>query len=288
MTPAATVPPLVGADEVTARVDALVDELLDGCGAVRIGGVLPAERVAEARRLIRRAPGGSEGGRHRVWGLLGLGEVFVEMVQLAPVLALVDALLGDLCILGSIGSHRLLPGARGQGAHIDYPYWDLYNPEAYPRRFGAAYSLNCQVTICLDDFDADSGATAWVPGSQRHLSFPGDRASFDAAASRLTGRAGDALVFNGACHHASMPNTGDRERTGVLLQYLPWFVVPMEDLAATVPSSVLADATPTLRRLLGLHERGVDTIDLPPDCPRVPEGRRDGGPRTDAGATYGN
>lgn len=278
---------VVAADAATSA-DALADELLDGAGAVRLTGAVTPEQIHDARERIRRAPADRDGERLRIWRVLGLGEVFEALVQLPPVLAIVDSLLGDQATIGSVGANRVLPGGRGQGAHIDYPYWDVYNPTAYPRRFAHAYALNAQVTILLDDFTEANGATAWAPGTQSLLRFPADRDEFDQRAQRMTGSAGDVVVFNGACWHCAMANESTLERTGLLLQYLPKFVRPMENLFEGLPPQVLDRATPTMQRLLGLHGRTVDTADLPDDCPEVPEPPRTGAARTDAGHTSGN
>jgi len=274
--------------EVADRAEELADELLDGEGAIRLTNVIEPADLADARERIRAAPADRDGERYRVWNVLHLGEVFERMVQIPEVLAIVDTLLGDRATLGSVGANRVLPGGRGQGAHIDYPYWDVYNESAYPRRFSTAYPLNCQVTILLDDFTAESGATAWAPGTQDLLQFPNTRDEFDSRSKQMIGVAGDIVIFNGACWHCAMPNESDAERTGLLLQYLPKFVRPMEDLLTGLPTVVLERATPTLRRLLNLHGRVVDTADLPDDCTEVPEPPRDGTYRTDAGGTSGN
>ncbi len=279
---------VVSPTDAIARADALADALLDDDGAIRIAEAVDHALLSEALERIRQAPADRDGERYRTWNVLALGDVFAQLVQLPSVLAVVDALLGDQAILGSIGANRVLPGGRGQGAHIDYPYWDIYNAAAYPRRFSASYALNCQVTILLDDFTAESGATAWAPGTQGLMRFPDSRAEFDARAQRMLGEAGDVVIFNGACWHCAMPNESAQERTGLLLQYLPKFVKPMEDLHATLPAGFVDAATPTMRRLLGLHGRVVDTADLPDDCPEVPEPPRTGAARTDAGHSSGN
>ena len=260
-------------DQALDAREELADELLDGEGAIRITAALRPDQLRTGRELIRSAPADREGERLRIWRVLGLGPVFEELIQLPAVLAVVDTLLGDQATLGSIGANRILPGGEGQTPHIDYPHWDTYNPTAWPRRFSAAYALNTQVTILLDDFTETNGATAWVPGTQKLMAFP-DPEDFASRAQRMTGSAGDVLVFNGACWHCSMPNHSDAERTGLLLQYLPKFVRPMENLFAGLPRAVIDRATPTVRRLLGLHGRTVTTADLPRDCPEVPEPRR--------------
>ncbi len=278
----------IDAPDVYDERELIADDLLHGHGALRIMNAISTTDLADARQRIIDAPADRDGQRLRVWRVLALGEVFERLVQLDPVLTVVDIVLGDQAIIGSVGANRVLPGGRGQGAHIDYPYWDIYNPSAYPRGFSAAYALNLQVTILLDDFTESSGATAYVPGTQTLLRFPTSRQEFDVGAQRMLGRAGDVVVFNGACWHCAMDNDSEDERTGLLLQYLPKFVKPMERLLETVPAEAMARATPTMRRLLGLHGRTVDTADLPDDCAEVPEVPRSGAARTDAGHSSGN
>lgn len=267
----------ITATEAMATPERWADELLDGDGGISIRSVLTPDEVAAARAIIADAPAQPIGERYRVWGLLGMGDVFERMVQLPAVLAVVDALLGDQAALGSIGANRIRPGGGGQTPHIDYPHWDTYNPEAWPRRFGPAYALNTQATIVLDDFTATTGATAWAPGTQTLMEHP-DPERFAERAERMVARAGDALVFNGAVWHCAMPNESGVERTGVLLQYVPKFVRPMEDLLDGLPRDVLDRATPTMRRLLHLHGREVPDNDLPHGCPEVPEPRRTDAP----------
>ena len=87
--------------------------------------------------------------------------------------------------------------------------------------------------------------------SQGDLSYPYDREAFDRDAVRMIGRAGDVVVFNGMCWHCAMPNESDSDRTGVLVEYLPKFVRPLED-HSVVRAEVVERATPMLRQLLGI------------------------------------
>jgi ectoine hydroxylase-related dioxygenase (phytanoyl-CoA dioxygenase family) len=50
-----------------------------------------------------------------------------------------------------------------------------------------------------------------------------------------------------------MPNPSTQDRSAVLIQYLPKFVKPMEDLRAMVGEAFVKNASPTMRQLLGLN-----------------------------------
>lgn len=46
---------------------------------------------------------------------------------------------------------------------------------------------------------------------------------------QVTGKKGDVFLFTGLLHHASSDNKSNACRSGVLAQYLPKYVRPMED-----------------------------------------------------------
>lgn len=75
--------------------DAIVEDLLNGDGAVRLTGLFPPEDIAEARRIVMDHPDRDAGKvthfqgaaeaegtialQRRVWNLLAKGEVFARM-----------------------------------------------------------------------------------------------------------------------------------------------------------------------------------------------------------------
>jgi ectoine hydroxylase-related dioxygenase (phytanoyl-CoA dioxygenase family) len=261
MTPITRYPP----SAVGPRLDEIVETLLTGAGAILIEQGFSTDDVARARELLIRYSD-QEGGKvthfqganadrldlqRRVWNLLNKGEVFESMAQHPQVMAIASAFLGDGFQMGSIAANRLLPGGPGQEPHIDYPYWDLYERSSFPTNINSSFPMNLQATVLIDDFTEENGATAFVPFSQGTLAYPDDQAAFDRAAIRTTGRAGDIVVFNGMCWHCAMPNESDGDRIGVLIEYLPKFVRPLED-HSVVKAEVAARATPMLRQLLGI------------------------------------
>ena len=252
-------------DDVDAHMDEIIETLLTGAGAIVIRQAFDEDTVARARELVlRHSDREAEKVTHfqganpdrldrqrRVWNLLNKGEVFETMAQQPQVTAIAAAFLGDEFQMGSIAANRLLPGGPGQEPHIDYPYWDLYERSSFPTNINSSFPMNLQATVLLDDFTEANGATAFVPYSQGDLRYPDDQAAFDRDAIRTTGKAGDVIVFNGMCWHCAMPNESDGDRIGVLVEYLPKFVRPLEDHSVVDPD-VVARATPMLRQLLGI------------------------------------
>lgn len=258
---------VVDSSDITAQLPAIIDELIAGAGAVAIRGAFSAEQVAVARAIIMEHSldvdkethfqGANEDTIHlqrRVWNLLAKGEVFEQMVQHPDVVTITAALLGKQFHLGSIAANRLLPGGPGQEPHIDYPYWDMYDRENFPARMNSSFPMNLQVTIPLDPFNETSGASAFLPGSQATLRYPevGDRDRFYSECLRMSGDPGDAIIFNGMVWHCAMPNHSDHNRSAVLIEYLPKFVIPLEDQLSGVPQSVIDRGTPILHQLIGV------------------------------------
>ena len=268
----------VDVDHLDAQMPDLLAELLGGAGAIVIRDAFAADEIAEARRLIHQFSdrevtkethfqGANAETLHlqrRVWNLLNKGEVFERMVQHEVVMAIVGRFLGSAFIMGSVAANRLLPGGPGQEPHVDYPYWDMYKRDEFPMNINSSFPLNAQATILLDPFTAESGATAFLPNSQADLRYPDehDREHFHANAARMTGEPGDCVIFNGMCWHCAMPNvSGDVDRTGVLIEYLPKFIAPLEDLRRGVRAEVVERATPMLRQLMALEYPYPEILD---------------------------
>lgn len=263
--------------EHDADPEAIARELLEGDGAVRLAGLFTAEEIAEARALVMAhsesdadkvthfqgaaEEAGEIGLQRRVWNLLAKGPVFARMAAHPVLMTILRRFLGSEFIMGSIAANRILPGGPGQEPHIDYPYWDFHRPETHPGGLNASFPLNAQVSVILDPFTERSGATAFVPGSQRHLRYPGPEDDFFGAAERMTGMPGDAVLFFGAAWHCAMPNRADHDRSAILIQYLPKWVKPMEDLPAALPAGFAEAASDDVRQLIGLDFPYPEVLD---------------------------
>ena len=250
-----------------------VEALLNGPGYYLAESVFTVDEVTAANRIINAHSDAAQAATHfhgehadkihlqrRVWNLLNKGQVFVDMVQHPLVMKVFGKILGRQFILGSFAANRLLPGAPGQEPHIDYPYWDLHDPDEFPAGINAGFHMNCQSLISLHEFTAENGATAVVPGSQTRGLYP-SKETFDDEHIQLTCPPGSLLLFVGMIWHCSMPNNSSGERTSVLGQYLPKFVKPMEALDRSVDAAVRDAATPELHQLLCLDLRYPELLE---------------------------
>lgn len=245
----------------------LYEEITAGKGYVTIPQVFTPSEIKHARDLIHyliKTQGkkathfqGYEKAKPelqaRVWNLLNKGKIWEKIVQHPLIVNIGAMILGDDFQLGSIATDTIFPGGSGQEPHIDYPYWDYHDRKHWPAKpkvKEVPFHMNMQVTIPLDDFTAQNGATAVRPGSQLEISYPSDGDEFYANMVQTTGKAGDMIIFVGLLHHCAMPNRSNDSRTGVIIQYLPKYVRPMEDLKRSVKPEVLKRASPVLHKLL--------------------------------------
>ncbi|MGB7261924.1 MAG: phytanoyl-CoA dioxygenase family protein [Albidovulum sp.] len=261
----------------TADPDQIVEELLNGGGAVCISGLFTAAEVAEARRIVMEhseqaaekvthfqgaaAEDGKINLQRRVWNLLAKGDVFSRMAAHPVLMEILRKFLGSEFIMGSIAANRILPGGPGQEPHVDYPYWDFHKPETHPIGFNGSFPMNAQVSVLLDPFTVESGATGYVPGSQKELRYPGPEDRFYERCEQMTGDPGDVALFYGVTWHCAMPNRANHDRSAILIQYLPKWVKPMEDMPAALPQAFLDGASADMRQLLGLNFPYPEVLD---------------------------
>lgn len=255
------------------------EELLNGKGYIMLPGVFSADDIENANDIINYCiaseeqkvthfQGANQDKIHlqkRVWNLIDKGDVFVNMVQHPTITDIVGRFLGSEFCLGSIAANCILPGGPGQEPHVDYPYWDMYKKESFPVNINSSFPLNCQITVLLNDFTEENGATAVLPHSQKRCKYPDEKdiKLFYGQAERMTGKAGDVAIFYGLTWHCAMPNkSADQMRSAILIQYLPKFIKPMEDQKSGVSKGVIDGASPMLKQLLGFEYPYPKVLDM--------------------------
>jgi ectoine hydroxylase-related dioxygenase (phytanoyl-CoA dioxygenase family) len=264
-------------DVANADPQQIVDDLLNKDGAVLIRGLFSAEQITQARSIVMEhsdrqvektthfqgvaAEDGKLDLQRRVWNLLAKGEVFSRMASHPTIMSILRLFLGDGFIMGSIAANRILPNGPGQEPHIDYPYWDYYNKSSHPYGLNSSFPLNAQVSILLDPFTEQNGATAFVAGSQKELRYPTAADDFHHKAQRMLGEAGDIVLFFGAIWHCAMPNYSHADRSAVLVQYLPKWVKPMENMPAVLSSQFIEHSSNEIKQLLGLDYPYPENLD---------------------------
>jgi ectoine hydroxylase-related dioxygenase (phytanoyl-CoA dioxygenase family) len=230
-----------------------VDEIINGKGFVVIPNVFTKDEIKEAKDLIdknmdlllkqadkkttiqgdydnKKDSANLVQGKIVIWNLVYKGKIFEKMAQKKRIVDVFKKILGNSVGLGSFAARIVNPGDKSQLPHVDYPYFDMYKLDRYPKNINFSFLMNCQSTIMIDDFTEDNGSTALVPRSQKWGTYPNDKEKYFNECTRVTGESGSAFLMTGACWHGSYEskeNAGDRR--AILGQYLPGFVKPMED-----------------------------------------------------------
>jgi ectoine hydroxylase-related dioxygenase (phytanoyl-CoA dioxygenase family) len=116
----------------------------------------------------------------------------------------------------------------------------------------SSFAQNCQATIPLDICSEKSGATAYIPGSQKKLHYPKENDDFSSK-QQMIANPGDLVFFNGNCWHGASPNKSNQQRAALLIEFLPKYIKPVEDLVTYLPEDFKNNSSPKVRQLLGLN-----------------------------------
>ena len=190
-----------------------------------------------------------------IYHLLKKHKVFREMVQPKIIMKIFEKLLGKDFICGAFIANCLLPGARGQEIHIDYPYMHMAKPGEKIKFDTKNLLLNCQTLIMLSDFNKKNGATILVQGTQNWKKYPTKKDIIKKKVTSLCYKKGTVIIFNGLAWHASMPNFSNEHRICILGQYLPHFVKPKYNELATLSRETIRKSSGLFKQLIGVNLR---------------------------------
>ena len=231
-------------------------------GWVVLRGVAPMSLFDRLENSLRPLLDGAPTGRNdfegrrtiRVNNLLAKGEVFQEVACNEHVLDVVEAVLGPNFQVSVISAIQILPGETAQGLHTDDALYPL--PHPHP-------PVVCNSMWAVDDFTEANGATRLVPGSHQWD---------DPLAWRATGvpetipaemERGSVLVWLGNLLHEGGPNTTERPRLGITMNYNQSWLRQQENQYLGIPRDVVATFPDRLRRLVGydLHPPFIGNVD---------------------------
>tara|TARA_Y100000768_G_C23987135_1_gene689623 strand:- start:3161 stop:4297 length:1137 start_codon:yes stop_codon:yes gene_type:complete len=167
-----------------------------------------------------------------VRSLINIDPVFSEFLLPKVVKKVFSKLIGEDFICGSYAANCLLPGARGQELHIDYPHYRFVSPgENLPYQKQKNFYFNLQIITPFTAFTKNNGTTAIVENSHKKNRFP-DKIDIKKSKIKLMEmKPGSILIYNGLLWHGATPNFSRSEkRYGIIAQYMPNYIVPMEDL----------------------------------------------------------
>ena len=237
-------------------------------------GVLDPARCEDVRRRLWRAAEESERRgaptrnvgidptEHnvRVFNLLDLDPVFVELIQHPLGVELVTALLGPGFLISNFTANIALPGSQSMHPHSDQ---SIVVPEPWLE----PWSIN--IIWCLTDVRAENGATLFLPGSHK-FAWRRDVPSDPRAGMRpFEAKAGSVIAMDGRLWHTSGANvTADEERALLFGYYSRDFIRPQTNWNAALSPKTIAAMSPHMRQWLGLGPNANMSLAAPLAIPR--------------------
>jgi hypothetical protein len=202
--------------------------LLDLQGYLTVPEALTAEALEQINDVIDELAESEirpEESAHRWSHLLARSRAFRDLIDNAPVLPILEELLGEDFRLDHeyVDLIRSGMGPIGTGLHGGpVPFRPI---EYYWNRDGQIHSGLVAVAYNLKEVGPDDGGFACVPGSHKSaFPFPDnwkDLSDPPSCVRRVTGPAGSAIVFTEALVHGTLPWRGKGERRTVFYKYSP-------------------------------------------------------------------
>lgn len=220
---------MAGHDLAAMRAD--LDALYDRC------------REVQARNGVA---GNMEGTAHH---LVGYGTSLDRMIDDFPLYERIEQFFAGKFILLNFGASLNPPGSR---SYVARPHRDV-------RQFTRDVRMSLNMLVMLDDFTPETGGTLILSGSHMVEPIP-PTDMFLRLADRVTGQAGDVILFDSQTVHAAGENRGDaRRRALTLCLGRPW-LKPQIDFQRYVATAE-AELSPTARQLYGYHARVAASLD---------------------------
>jgi len=240
---------------------------LETRGYTTVSGALAPDTVVRTREAILRRVERETGrrididqattedyeGMKYIPYLLYDDEVFEEILMEPRPLALITYLLGESCILSSMGCHFKGPGGVPLPLHSD-------NGNGMPAPF-PAYSQTANINYALTPYSREAGALAMVPGSHKLARQPRpDEAILDAGQANPSALSmdlapGDAVIWHGNTWHGSFARQIPGIRMNLAVYMCRQYVQSQERHARVVPQDVLARHANNERFLTLLHQQ---------------------------------
>jgi ectoine hydroxylase-related dioxygenase (phytanoyl-CoA dioxygenase family) len=228
--------------------DVLTSELL---GRIRAAMYQARARTLEeiGRERLDRA---GEVGVMRV--MLNRDPVFLELLELADMLAIVDATVSDTAILHLQNGFILPPFDGAAGKAFQYSFHrDL-------PRYMEGYVASVNVMLAIDEFTAANGGTLVVPGTHQRGGRPG-RHCLEPAAVAVECPAGSMFVFDSTLWHASGRNMTAGDRLAINHMFTRSFFKQQIDYVRALGDDLVLSRPPRTQQLLGWYTRVVTSID---------------------------
>lgn len=195
----------------------VASELSDAGFVVISGPAIPGgiERLSEAYDNVVAAADPADvrvSSSTRVTDFVNRGREFDHIYVFPPLLAACCLIIGQPFKLSGTRARTLEPGAPFERLHVDVkPMADGWPIVGF--------------ILMVDGFDAENGATRFVPGSHMRLRDPRDVLSDPTSSHKdevlACGPSGSIIVFNGSVWHGHTANRSQRRRRSLQGHFIP-------------------------------------------------------------------
>lgn len=200
----------------------------------------------------------------RMRNLLARDPSFAEIPAHKSILPVVQAILGQGCLLRAMSTLVVPPGEPAQAIHSD----DAFGTLPFPRPHRP---IMINTIWALTDFTAENGATRLIPGSHKLADFGEyheDDPELLSAAERFgTADAiqavmpkGSILVNHGSILHSASGNQSSERRYGMSVQYNEGWIRPVENYHLSLPLEILRSFPEPLQAILGVRGLYMDQV----------------------------
>lgn len=187
--------------------------------------------------------------------MLRFDESLAALLELEPVLAIVDRVLSPTAIL-HLQNGLILPPATEP--HARARFQTSFHRD-FPRHLNG-YVASVNTFLAIDEFTSDNGATLLVPGSHQRAE-PPDPDVMEATAAPALCPAGSMIVFDSTLWHAAGINVSGADRLAVNQQFTRSWIKPQIDYVRALGDAAVLRQAPRTQQLLGWHTRVVTSLD---------------------------
>lgn len=189
-------------------------------------------------------------GKEHIHQLLEEDDAFAPLLDNAPVMRRVRAVLGNCVQLHSATARVTSAGTPDQAWHRDGP-WPM-DPSGTP--YGSLPGqINCG--YFLDELNQENGPIVILPGSHRALFRPPEGHPHFPDELAVMARPGQALLFDGWLYHRGAANRSDDSRRVCLMCYQNAWMKSREPFDGPRVTKLREQGTPEQQLLLGAIER---------------------------------
>ena len=188
--------------------------------------------------------------KNHIMELASHGGIFLELLEHPEMLRFYRHFLGPDCVLYAYSSTLLAPEdpVPAQNVHVDSGRW-------LPNVF-----TGLQMTLAIDEFTAENGASWYLPGSHRSPA-PPTAETFERYAVMVERPAGAALIWDPHCYHRAGENKTSATRFALSTYAVRGYIKQRFDYPRLLGPEVEAKASASLRTFLGYARQPPTSVE---------------------------